>query len=56
MEVCFFPTDVEMMFNSVTSLILVLPSEEMLEPVTHFCEKVTKCPQGDKRGSLRLKL
>lgn len=48
--------DVEMVFNSVISLILVLPPEEMLEPVTHFCEKVVKCPQGDRRGSLRLKL
>ncbi|XP_062569050.1 eukaryotic translation initiation factor 3 subunit M-like [Saccostrea cucullata] len=48
--------DIEMVFNSVISLILVLPPEEMLEPVTHFCEKVVKCPQGDRRGALRLKL
>nr|XP_022345764.1 eukaryotic translation initiation factor 3 subunit M-like [Crassostrea virginica] len=48
--------DIEIVFNSVISLILVLPPEEMLEPVTHFCEKVVKSPQGDRRGSLRLKL
>ncbi|KAK3102842.1 hypothetical protein FSP39_014346 [Pinctada imbricata] len=48
--------DLEMVFNSIISLILVLPTEEMMEPVTHFCEKILKSPQGDKRAATRLKL
>ena len=50
-----FP-DLEMVFNSIISLILVLPPEEMLEPVTHFCEKILKSPQGDKKAPIRLRL
>ncbi|XP_069132298.1 eukaryotic translation initiation factor 3 subunit M-like [Argopecten irradians] len=49
-------TDLEMIFNSIISLILVLPQEEMAEPVTMFCEKVGKQQKSDKRAQNRIKV
>jgi len=49
-------TDIEMVFNSITSLILVLPSEEIAEPVALFCEKAGKYSKGDKKSQLKMKM
>ena len=45
-----------MTLNSIISLILVLPSEQIQEPVLQFCEAVAKSYTGDKRASTRIKL
>ena len=42
--------------NSIISLILVLPSEQIQEPVLQFCEAVAKSYTGDKRANTRIKL
>ncbi|XP_033751687.1 eukaryotic translation initiation factor 3 subunit M-like isoform X2 [Pecten maximus] len=45
-----------MIFNSIISLILALPQDEMAEPVTMFCEKVGKQQKTDKRSQNRIKV
>ena len=49
-------SDLEMTLNSIISLILVLPSEQIQEPVLQFCEAVAKSYTGDKRANTRIKL
>ncbi|XP_063397935.1 eukaryotic translation initiation factor 3 subunit M-like [Mytilus trossulus] len=48
--------DLEMTMNSIISLVLVLPPDQIQEPVLQFCEAVAKSSSGDKRASLRIKL
>ncbi|KAJ8299307.1 hypothetical protein KUTeg_023367 [Tegillarca granosa] len=48
--------ELEMVFNGIISLILVLPSAEMQEPVMTCCQKVAKTQPGDKKSSARLKI
>lgn len=48
--------ELEMVFNGIISLILVLPSAEMQEPVMTCCQKVAKSQPGDKKSSARLKI
>ncbi|OWF41682.1 eukaryotic translation initiation factor 3 subunit M-like [Mizuhopecten yessoensis] len=48
--------DLEMIFNSIISLILAMPPEEMAEPITMFCEKVGKQQKTDKRSQNRIKV
>ena len=45
-----------MTMNSIVSLILVLPPEQIQEPVLQFCEAVGKSTNGDKRAGVRIKL
>ena len=49
-------TDVEMVFNGIITLILVVPEADAESVVTLFCEKVGKAPPGDKRGVSRLRM
>jgi len=49
-------SDIEMVFNGLISLLLVLPPAESESVVTLFCEKVGKLPDGDKRAALRLRV
>ena len=49
-------TDVEMVFNGIITLILVVPEADAESVVTLFCEKVGKAPAGDKRGVSRLRM
>ncbi|GFR86357.1 eukaryotic translation initiation factor 3 subunit M [Elysia marginata] len=48
--------DVEMVFNGIISLLLLVPAAEAESVVTLFCEKVGKVPDGDKRAALRLRM
>ncbi|XP_050407989.1 eukaryotic translation initiation factor 3 subunit M [Patella vulgata] len=48
--------DIEMVFNGVISLVLLLPPNEAESVVTLFCEKVGKAPATDKRINIRLKM
>jgi len=48
--------DIEMVFNGIISLLLVVPAAEAESVVTLFCEKVGKLPEGDKRAALRLRM
>ncbi|KAL8589216.1 hypothetical protein ACOMHN_017018 [Nucella lapillus] len=48
--------DVEMVFNGIITLILVVPEADGESVVTLFCEKVGKAPHGDKRGVSRLRM
>ncbi|CAL1547109.1 unnamed protein product [Lymnaea stagnalis] len=48
--------DIEMVFNGIISLLLVVPVQEAESVVTLFCEKVGKLPDGDKRVPLRLRM
>ncbi|BFZ05155.1 hypothetical protein BsWGS_08194 [Bradybaena similaris] len=48
--------DIEMVFNGIISLLLVVPVQEAESVVTLFCEKVGKLPDGDKRAALRLRM
>ncbi|KAK6191351.1 hypothetical protein SNE40_003066 [Patella caerulea] len=48
--------DIEMVFNGVISLVLLLPPNEAESVVTLFCEKVGKAPPTDKRINIRLKM
>ncbi|KAK7490753.1 hypothetical protein BaRGS_00017982 [Batillaria attramentaria] len=48
--------DLEMVFNGIITLILVVPEAEAESVVTLFCEKVGKAPAGDKRSVVRLKM
>jgi len=47
-------TEIEMVFNGIISLLLVVPEAESV--VILFCEKVGKLPDGDKRATLRLRM
>ena len=49
-------TDLEMVFNGIITLILVVPEADAESVVTLFCEKVGKAPAGDKRGVSRLRM
>ncbi|XP_076450722.1 eukaryotic translation initiation factor 3 subunit M-like [Babylonia areolata] len=49
-------SDVEMVFNGIITLILVVPETDAESVVTLFCEKVGKAPPGDKRGVSRLRM
>ena len=49
-------SDVEMVFNGIISLLLLVPAAEAESVVTLFCEKVGKVPDGDKRAALRLRM
>lgn len=49
-------SDVEMVFNGIITLILVVPETDAESVVTLFCEKVGKAPLGDKRGVSRLRM
>merc|ERR1711963_89035 len=48
--------DVEMVFNGIITLILVVPEADGESVVTLFCEKVGKAPAGDKKASSRLRM
>ncbi|RUS74218.1 hypothetical protein EGW08_018024 [Elysia chlorotica] len=48
--------DVEMVFNGIISLLLLVPAADAESVVTLFCEKVGKVPDGDKRAALRLRM
>uniref|UniRef100_A0A0B7AJK9 Eukaryotic translation initiation factor 3 subunit M n=1 Tax=Arion vulgaris TaxID=1028688 RepID=A0A0B7AJK9_9EUPU len=48
--------DIEMVFNGIISLLLVVPVQDAESVVTLFCEKVGKLPDGDKRAALRLRM
>ncbi|GAB1610911.1 eukaryotic translation initiation factor 3 subunit M [Argonauta hians] len=57
--VCFkepSDSDVEMFFNGVISLIMLVPETEVEDIVSLFCDIISKAPPGDKRGHLRLRL
>ncbi|XP_064634582.1 eukaryotic translation initiation factor 3 subunit M-like [Lineus longissimus] len=46
----------ECVFNSIISLILIVPQEKSENVVVSFCEKVAKAPPGDKRATVRIRL
>lgn len=48
--------EVEMAFNGIVSLIMLVPVNEADEIISIFAEIVSKAPPGDKRGHLRLRL
>ncbi|ESO99406.1 hypothetical protein LOTGIDRAFT_158494 [Lottia gigantea] len=48
--------EIEMVFNGIISLVLLLPPNEAESVVTLFCEKVGKAPSNDKRINIRLKM
>lgn len=49
-------SEVEMAFNGIVSLIMLVPVNEADEIISIFAEIVSKAPPGDKRGHLRLRL
>ncbi|XP_060606604.1 eukaryotic translation initiation factor 3 subunit M-like [Ruditapes philippinarum] len=49
-------TDLEMVFNGIISMMLLIPAELNEEPVHLFCKKLADCPKGDKKGSIRLRI
>ncbi|KAK7098489.1 eukaryotic translation initiation factor 3 subunit M-like [Littorina saxatilis] len=49
-------SDIEMVFNGIITLILVVPEADAESVVTLFCEKVGKAPSGDKKASSRLRM
>lgn len=49
-------TDVESTFNSILSLLLVVPAEQAKPLIANFCEKMSKSAASDKRNSLRIRL
>ena len=53
---CFSLPEIEMVFNGIISLLLVVPAQDAESVVTLFCEKVGKLPDGDKRAGLRLRM
>ncbi|XP_074660082.1 eukaryotic translation initiation factor 3 subunit M-like [Tubulanus polymorphus] len=48
--------ELESVFNSIISLILIIPPEKSENVVVSFCEKLAKSPPGDKRATVRVKL
>ena len=54
--VTIFLSEVEMAFNGIVSLIMLVPVNEADEIISLFAEIVSKAPPGDKRGHLRLRL
>lgn len=48
--------DVESTFNSILSLLLVVPAEQAKPLIANFCEKMSKSAASDKRNSLRIRL
>lgn len=48
--------EVEMVFNGIISLLLVVPVQEAESVVLLFCEKVGKLPEGDSRAALRIRM
>ncbi|CAH1787809.1 unnamed protein product [Owenia fusiformis] len=50
-------TDIESVFNSIISLILIVPSDNSEDLIISLCEKLAKIPPGDKqRGPIRTRL
>ncbi|XP_059148574.1 eukaryotic translation initiation factor 3 subunit M-like [Physella acuta] len=50
-------SEIEMVFNGIISLLLVVPVQDAESVVTLFCEKVGKLPEGDqKRVALRIRM
>ena len=37
-------------------MMLLIPSEQAEEPVSMFCQKVSKFVKGDKKGSVRIRM
>ncbi|KAH3876926.1 eukaryotic translation initiation factor 3 subunit M-like [Dreissena polymorpha] len=49
-------SDLEMVFNGIISMLLVVPSDRNDDLVHLFCKKVANLPKGDKKGSVRLRI
>ena len=49
-------SDIETVFNGIISMMLLIPSEQAEEPVSMFCQKVSKFVKGDKKGSVRIRM
>lgn len=49
-------SDLEMVFNGIIAMLLLIPLELKDEPVHLFCKKVADSPKGDKKGNVRLRI
>lgn len=48
--------DVETAFNSILSLLLMVPSDQSKPIISNFCDKMSKAAVGDKKNALRFRL
>ena len=55
-KLCFAPSELETVFNSIVSLILIVPLDQSEKLVVSFCEKFVKTQTADKKNAIRMRM